>query len=197
MEIEDVPDVSARLYLEVVEAAASAPGWLREGAALFTEASIVLLGGLLVLAWWLARGGPVRGMVLAWLAPASVVFGYLASELTKTLFDVDRPCRTLAVQSIVECPPAGDWSFPSNHSAIAGAVAVGVLIARPTLGLVAMPLGALAALSRVFVGVHYPHDVLTGFVLGGLVAVAVAVLLNRPATAVVSRLRERDLVLVR
>lgn len=57
-------------------------------------------------------------------------------------------------------------SFPSGHSASAAAFATGVALELPTL---AVPAGALAAatgFSRVYVGVHYPLDVLVGAALG-------------------------------
>ena len=73
--------------------------------------------------------------------------------------DEDRPCRGAATILAGQCPPVGDWSFPSNHATIAGALATAVLLLSPRWGLLAAPLALLAALSRVFVGVHYPHDV--------------------------------------
>lgn len=83
-----------------------------------------------------------------------------------------------------------DWGFPSNHATIAGAVALAVLWAWPRMGLFAAPLTVLAASSRVFVGVHYPHDVIIGFVLGLLVASIVIGSLVRPVTSLVGRLRQ-------
>ncbi|MDU0288726.1 phosphatase PAP2 family protein [Saccharothrix longispora] len=192
--IEDVPDVMAEIYLETVEFANSAPAWIQELGLLFTEGSIVLLLALLLLTWWRARSGTAKTMASALLAPVGLVVSYLLSEWSKTFVEVDRPCRTLNVEVIAECPPVGDWSLPSNHATIAGAIAIGVLIAWPRLGLVSLPIGVLAAYSRVFVGVHYPHDVVVGFLMGATVTAIVMVLLVRPVTVLVGRLREHPRV---
>lgn len=188
--IEDVPDISAEWYREITEVAASTPSWLQTFAVGFTEAAVVLLLGLAALAWWRARGLPSRTMGLALLAPVALVVGYLASEVSKSLIQEERPCRALSgVDPLAECPAYGDWSFPSNHSTISASLAVAVLITRPRLGAVAVPLAALSAFSRVFVGVHYPHDVIAGVLLGSLVTALVMLALARLATSVVDRLR--------
>ena len=51
----------------------------------------------------------------------------------------------------------------------------------------------LAAFSRVFVGVHYPHDVAAGALLGALIAALVTPLLARPAAEVLRRRADRPL----
>ncbi|MER5888754.1 phosphatase PAP2 family protein [Streptomyces sp. NPDC001941] len=63
-------------------------------------------------------------------------------------------------------------SFPSGHAASAAAFATGVCMEYPVAGLVIAPLAATVAFSRVYVGVHYPSDVLVGIALGVGAAVA-------------------------
>src|SRR3954447_5986917 len=78
-----------------------------------------------------------------------------------------------------------DFSFPSDHATVAGAVAVGLLFANRRWGIVAVALAVLMAFTRVYVGAHYPADVLAGLTLGGLVAAlgwfAIVPLLRRAA----------------
>lgn len=61
-------------------------------------------------------------------------------------------------------------SFPSGHSATAGAVAGLVALLCPRLRLAIVLAGLALALSRVFVGSHYPSDVAAGFVIGWIAA---------------------------
>lgn len=57
-------------------------------------------------------------------------------------------------------------SFPSGHSASAAAFATGVAIESSRYGTLVAPLAAAVAVSRVYVGVHYPSDVVAGVALG-------------------------------
>ncbi|ONI85840.1 hypothetical protein ALI144C_12035 [Actinosynnema sp. ALI-1.44] len=152
-------------------------------------AAEAIIGGFVLtyaIVWFRARRqGPAR-MSLAVVAPLMVAFAYLVSEVLKVLVKEERPCRGLAA-----CPEVGDWSFPSNHATIAGAAAVGLILVHRVLGVVAVVLAVLVAVARVVEGVHYPHDVLVGLLLGAGVAL-VAGPLARVMTPVVARMRARS-----
>ncbi|WP_193777596.1 phosphatase PAP2 family protein [Streptomyces sp. BBFR25] len=174
------------LYRDITGFARDSPGWTHGAMEVWTEAGILVFGALFVLAWWRARRGDTRAFAIAVLAPLATALAYVCSELLKSGFTEERPCRAVpgAAASLAECPPTGDWSFPSNHATIAGASAVALLLVRRALVLLTAPLALLMAFSRVFVGVHYPHDVAAGLLLGAVVAV-VAV---RLGTGAVTRL---------
>ncbi|WP_231921200.1 phosphatase PAP2 family protein [Micromonospora auratinigra] len=189
-----MPDFSVDWYRDVVDFADGTPQPVHWFATHFTEGAIVLLGVLLVVAALSRlRHGDTPGRALALAAPVAVLFAYGASEALKSLVAEDRPCRTPADLVIVagHCPPAGDWSFPSNHAAIAGALAATTLLLHRRIGLVAVPLAVLAAVSRTFIGVHYPHDVAAGLLLGALIGTLLTPLVARPLTTALPHLFPR------
>ncbi|MFE0702939.1 phosphatase PAP2 family protein [Streptomyces sp. NPDC058872] len=184
-------DLSDRLYLDVADFAHATPHWFQWVAEVWTELGLLLFGALFLAGWWRSREGSSRAMALALLAPVATAFGYVVSEALKSLFDEERPCRAVtgAPASLITCPPHGDWSFPSNHSAIAGAAAIALALSWRGIVWLTVPMALLMAFSRVFVGVHYPHDVTVGLLLGGLVAFLVMRVGERPVRSLVETAR--------
>lgn len=88
-----------------------------------------------------------------------------------------RPYQVLPEITLITNLP-GDYSFPSGHSAASFAAAWALFRSgRKKWGAWALALAALIALSRLYVGVHYPTDVLGGTLIGFAVAeVAVRIL---------------------
>jgi membrane-associated phospholipid phosphatase len=93
---------------------------------------------------------------------------------------VERQRPSLTVPQADPLMSAGGWSFPSGHAAtaFAGAVSLTYLWRRgaPLFFLLA----AAIAFSRVYVGVHYPGDVLAGAALGTAVGLAWVAALRLP-----------------
>ncbi|GAA1739357.1 phosphatase PAP2 family protein [Luedemannella helvata] len=187
----EVPEFLGDWYRGVVDFAGGTPGFVQDFMAHFTELGIIALMGVWAVMWWRTRAAPSRAMALALLGPVGVVVAYALSEGAKVLVDEERPCRTFADVSIIAqtCPPTGDWSFPSNHSTINGALVIAIMMVSWRVGLVMLPFGMLGAFSRVFVGVHYPHDVLVGFLLGAAVTAVLVLALAGPVTRLVEALR--------
>jgi undecaprenyl-diphosphatase len=143
---------------------------------LVSEVGLVALAlatvGAIVLSW---LRHPERRLATS-VAAFGVVVAYAASEGAKLLFAQARPCARWAIAG--ECPPAGDWSLPSNHATLAfGAVIVIALAAgRSWMVWTAAALAALVAAGRVAQGVHYLHDVALGAVFGLVIPTVLVVI---------------------
>jgi undecaprenyl-diphosphatase len=170
--------VDGSLYRDLVDLARRTPGWLDGVVTVWSDFGLAVFALLMVVGWWRARRAGADAAMTALAVPAAVVVAYGADAGLKLLVREDRPCRHLPFRTLEACPAPGDYAFPSNHAAIAAAAAVALFFVSRRLGVVAA-VGAVAmAASRVWVGVHYPHDVLVGAVVGGLVAFLVMTVLR-------------------
>lgn len=189
--ISEIFAVSAAWSRAVIEFSAELDPWVRTVAETGTDLLLVAFAVLFVAAWWRARSRNSRTVGLALFAPAATVIAYLVSRTVKTFFEQLRPCQAMTdLNTIATCDPIGDWSFPSNHAAIAGAAAAAIIITWHRMAIPAALIAVLEAFSRVLVGAHYPHDVTVGLLLGATVVVLVSLALARPLTLVVDRLAE-------
>jgi undecaprenyl-diphosphatase len=90
----------------------------------------------------------------------------------KHAFDRTRPCHTVAdVHLLVGC--SHSFSMPSSHAANTGAAAFHFMLFYPQLWSVLLLAALAVAYSRVYVGVHYPGDVMVGLLVGLVSALVV------------------------
>ncbi|HSV04529.1 MAG TPA: phosphatase PAP2 family protein [Phenylobacterium sp.] len=157
------------------------PRWLQE-----TARDVTALGGFTVLALVVAAAFALllihRRRAQAWVLLAAVLLGQGLAELVKQLMGRARPDLVPHLDQVYSS------SFPSGHSAMSPVVyftLAGILAAgEPDRAAKAVILGGAAALvfaigvSRVYLGVHWPTDVLAGWAMGTAVALAATLVLH-------------------
>lgn len=97
----------------------------------------------------------------------SLTVSHIIVQLLKRYFPRQRPYLALEGTKYPENPIA-DQSFPSGHSTAAFSVIVPLILYKPSLAILLIPIGLSVAVSRIFLGLHYPSDVLAGICLGSL-----------------------------
>ncbi|CUU05565.1 undecaprenyl-diphosphatase [Armatimonadetes bacterium GBS] len=123
------------------------------------------VGVLLFWGWMVWRGGKLRQFALL-LVPVLILTNE-TSDWLKAWVGRERPCVALPIEPITGRLTSG--SFPSAHAANMGAVvALAGAIGGWRQALYWGWLPLMVGLSRVYVGVHYPSDVLGGWLLGAL-----------------------------
>lgn len=146
---------------------------------------LVVLGGIAVFGKKTGRGMALAGLV-------ALVLGFASSELIKEITMRPRPFLTLLdTRLLVNAPHS--YAFPSGHATSAFAAATGVALSAkrlldkvPPWSWAMLVLAAAIAYSRMYVGVHWPTDILGGMLLGaasGWVGVRVSLRRWRRRTA--------------
>jgi undecaprenyl-diphosphatase len=183
--------VDGGLYTWFTREAHSAPHWFDDVISFYATLGLGFFAVLMVIGWWQARQArSATAMATALAVPVAVVVAYVVNDVFKSLVTEVRPCQAiLGTVTLQPCPGVGDWSFPSNHATIAAASAVALWLVNRWLGVIAAVLALVMAFSRVWVGAHYPHDVIVGLLVGALVALPVILLARRYAPPLVIRLQ--------
>ena len=169
---------------------ARGPAWMIEGVRDFTALGGVLLRHVVAL-------GAIAALLFlrlrreATLLAATIASGWIVDSLIKHF--VGRPRPTI-VPHLTE---AGGTSFPSGHSFNSAVVYFGIALAfaamsprrsvRWTLIGSAAVLTLLVAMTRVWLGVHYPSDVIAGWLGGAAWAFTASALLYRPTQQLADR----------
>ena len=181
------PDVS--LLYDINGLAKAAPVWFDRVMEFVGEFGIMFAMVLVALwCWWsVRRRGTTEDSVTA---VAGLVWAPLAAGIALLVNIpirgfVERP-RPFFDHKGLEVLVKGktDFSFVSDHATMAMAIAVGLFVANRKFGLWAIGLALVEGFCRVYMGVHYPTDVIGGFALG----TAVALLLSPLAMALLTPL---------
>lgn len=168
--------------------------WLSSAVEAWTTYGIGVFVVLLLVGWWISRPRGDRQMTAALVAPISVAVAFLVTEVIKSQIGELRPCRSLPHAFIIEkCPAPTDYALPSGHTTFAVAVAVALYFVNRRLGIIATLLAILEGVSRVYVGAHYPHDVIAAMVVALVVVLIVSPLLRKILRGFIGRLRQGPL----
>lgn len=171
-------------------------GWLHTPLLDFADYGVVLFAALLVAGWWISRSAGSRAVAAAAWGGAATLLAVAANQPIVQAVHEARP-YTSHPNILVLAHRSADYSFPSDHAVMAGAVAAALWLVDRRLGAVATVAALLMAFARVYIAAHYPHDVFAGLLLGAAV-VLVGWLLLRPLLTrlveVVSRTPLRPLV---
>ena len=101
----------------------------------------------------------------------SVVVAFAISEVLNFLFPAPRPFVAEGLTPLVEVPLSEYYaSFPSGHATFLAALGTAVFFTEKRMGVLIFILGILTGIGRVLAGVHYPVDILGGFLIGIMVA---------------------------
>jgi undecaprenyl-diphosphatase len=137
-----------------------------------TDLNKIKIVQILAVAGWLAaviRGGRRARTVCILLVVAVACSDQISSTVIKSIVGRLRPCFVLEdVRTLVDC--GSGYSFPSSHAVnnFAAATILSYYYRRYVWGFVLF--AAVIAFSRMYVGVHYPSDVLGGAIIGTAVS---------------------------
>ncbi|GAA2105266.1 hypothetical protein GCM10009801_81510 [Streptomyces albiaxialis] len=178
MAVWDNPDVG--LLYEINGLAKDAPTWtdrLMEWVGEYGIAvGLVLVG---IWAWWgvsrkrESRDEAVAGFAGLLWAPLAAVIALVVNIPIRGFVERPRPFLDhKSVEPLIDGKT--DYSFVSDHATLTMAIAVGIFMVNRKFGLAAILLAVAEGFCRVYMGVHYPTDVVGGLALGTAVALLLA-----------------------
>lgn len=105
---------------------------------------------------------------------------WVNSIVLKDLFMRERPCKTLLnVHLLVPC--GSGYSLPSTHAANNFTLTSIIFLTNSRFKNTCLIFASFIAISRVFVGVHYPFDVLVGASVGTIIGIVITMLVIKPS----------------
>ena len=119
----------------------------------------------------LAIGTPLAHSVAA-AASLSVFASIVLFMCVKNLIGRPRPYEAWTKLTCLMAAP-DKFSFPSGHTMTAFAVWGALFVGMPALSQVYLGIAIIIGMSRVFLGLHYPTDVIVGAVLGGSIGISI------------------------
>lgn len=179
--------IDDQVFLSVNDFARDTP-WLHPAAVDFARYGIVVFALGLVVAVVYSRWHEARHTAAAVWAGVGTLLAVAVNQPIGNAVGEHRPYQAYP-HALLLVAKTTDFSFPSDHAVMAGAVAAGLLLVSRRLGLAAAVAACVMAATRVYVGAHYPWDVIAGLALGAAVITAGWLLVGHLLTTAVTRLR--------
>lgn len=115
------------------------------------------------------------GIAMSFALILSLIF---TNGLLKNLIMRPRPFWIDTSFNLIVAAPS-DYSFPSGHSSASFAAAMACFMLKKRTGAILLCLAALISLSRLYLTVHYPTDILAGMLLGIIYGIAGSLIVKR------------------
>lgn len=161
-----MPAIDYRVF-RLINGFAGTAGWLDFTMVLLAEYAPLLF--VAVLLWLWVRPSrqqeKFQDRLAVGRALAAAALALALGQVIGLAFPRLRPFQDHTVRLLVA--RNFDPSFPSDHALAAFAIVAALAASHPRLSLALLGPAALLGVSRVFVGIHYPLDILGGAILGG------------------------------
>jgi undecaprenyl-diphosphatase len=142
--------------------------WMIDYASLIAHDLVYLFLLIFAIAWFRGSYEVKTGIIKAFIFTAITL---LMSEVLSAVLNTPRPFMMDVGRTLIEHAPTG--SFPSNHMSIFSGIAFAYYFSpQRDLGRILIWTAWLMAWSRVYVGVHFPIDMLGAFLMAIIVNLA-------------------------
>ncbi|MFF2447835.1 phosphatase PAP2 family protein [Neobacillus sp. NPDC058068] len=101
----------------------------------------------------------------AFASALALSVSHIPVHIVKQLFPRKRPYLMIE-KTKTHKNPLQDHSFPSGHTTAIFSIVTPYFLSIPQLSFMLIPLGICVGISRIYLGLHYPSDVIAGGILG-------------------------------